>query len=153
MEKEKYVLDLPYWKTNMIRNCLDVMHIKKNFFDNIFNTVMRVKKVTKDHIGACRDLQDLGIRSVLHTVGNEIPMASYTLDDRRIYALFEWLKTLRFLDGYVSDLARNIDMTKHSMFGMKSHDCHIFIQRLIPIAFRELLPEPGWEALTACFSK
>ena len=57
---------------------------------------MRVEKETKDHIGARRDLQDLSIRSVLHPVGNEIPMTSYTLDDRRIYALLEWLKTLRF---------------------------------------------------------
>ena len=40
----------------MIRHCLDVMHIEKNFFDNIFNTVMRVEKGTKDHIGARRDL-------------------------------------------------------------------------------------------------
>ena len=31
---------------------------------------------------------------------------------------------------------------------MKSHDCHIFMQRLIPIAFRELLPANVWQALT-----
>ena len=132
----------------MIRRCLDVMHIEKNLFDNIFNTMMRVEKGTKDHIGARRDLQDLDIRSVLHPVGNEIPMASYTLDDRRIHALLEWLKTLRFPDGYVNELSRNIDMTKHSIFGMKSHGCHVFMQHLIPIAFRELLPVPFWEGLT-----
>ena len=73
-------------------------------------------------------------------------MSSYTLDDRKIYALLEWLKTLRFPNGYVSNLARNIDMTKHSIFGMKSHDCHVFMQRLIPIVFRELLPVLVWEA-------
>ena len=54
----------------MIRHCLDVMHIEKNFFDNIFNTVMRVEKRTMDYIGASRDLQDFGIRSALHPVGN-----------------------------------------------------------------------------------
>ena len=124
------------------------MHIEKNFFDNIYNTVMRVEKGTKDHIGVRRDLQDLSIRSALYPVGNEIPMASYTLDDRRMYALLEWLKMLRFSDGYVSDLARNIDMTKLSIFGMKSRDFYVFMQRLIPIAFRELLPVPVWEALT-----
>ena len=148
LKKRSVFWDLLYWETNMIRHCLDVMHIEKNFFDNIFNTVMRVEKGTKDHIGARRDMQELGIRSALHPVGNEIPMASYTLDDRGIYALLDWLKTLRFPDGYVSDLARNIDMNKHSIFGMKSHDCHVFMQRLIPIAFRELLPVPVWEALT-----
>ena len=60
----------------------------------------------------------------------------------------DWIKSLRFPDGYVSDLARNIDMNKHAIFGMKSHDGHVFMQRLIPIAFRELLPSSIWEALT-----
>ncbi|XP_015160877.1 uncharacterized protein [Solanum tuberosum] len=31
---------------------------------------------------------------------------------------------------------------------MKSHDCHVFMQRLLPIAFRELLPSNVWQALT-----
>ena len=31
---------------------------------------------------------------------------------------------------------------------MKSHDCHVFIQRLLPIAFKDLLPEPIWNPLT-----
>ena len=39
-------------------------------------------------------------------------------------------------------------MAKHQIFGMKSHDCHVFMKRLITIAFRELLPAKVWEALT-----
>ncbi|XP_057548066.1 uncharacterized protein LOC130826501 [Amaranthus tricolor] len=66
----------------------------------------------------------------------------------RIRALLQWLKSIKFPDGYVSNMARNIDMAKHQLFGMKSHDCHVFMQRLIPIAFRELLPVKVWEALT-----
>ncbi|XP_050228976.1 uncharacterized protein LOC126678134 [Mercurialis annua] len=34
------------------------------------------------------------------------------------------------------------------MHGMKSHDCHVFMQRLLPIALRELLPKNVWEPLT-----
>ncbi|KAL0342514.1 UNVERIFIED_CONTAM: hypothetical protein Scaly_1914000 [Sesamum calycinum] len=34
------------------------------------------------------------------------------------------------------------------LHGMKSHDCHVFMQKLIPIAFREILPAPMWSALT-----
>ena len=74
-KKRSVFWDLPYSETNMIRHCLDVMHIEKKFFDNIFDTMMRVGKGTKDHIGAHRDLQDLGIRTALLPVGNEIPMA------------------------------------------------------------------------------
>ncbi|KAM3251583.1 hypothetical protein P3L10_005653 [Capsicum annuum] len=39
-------------------------------------------------------------------------------------------------------------MNKRKLFGMKSHDCHVFMQRLIPIAFRELLPQNVWQPLT-----
>ncbi|KAK2444001.1 hypothetical protein QL285_015063 [Trifolium repens] len=31
--------DLPYWKDNLLRHNLDVMHIEKNFCDNILHTV------------------------------------------------------------------------------------------------------------------
>ncbi|KAL0352274.1 UNVERIFIED_CONTAM: hypothetical protein Scaly_1616100 [Sesamum calycinum] len=30
---------------------------------------------------------------------------------------------------------------------MKSHDCRVFMQRLLPIAFQDVLPKPIWEAL------
>jgi hypothetical protein len=36
-----------YWKTNIIRHNLDVMHIKKNMFENIFNIVIDMKWKTK----------------------------------------------------------------------------------------------------------
>jgi len=44
--------ELPYWKTNLLRHNLDVMHIEKNVFENIFNTVMDVEGKTKDNINA-----------------------------------------------------------------------------------------------------
>ena len=62
--------------------------------------------------------------------------------------LCEWVKNLRYPDGYASNLARCVDMQKLKLFGMKSHDCHVFMQRLLPIAFRELLPQNVWKALT-----
>ena len=128
-KKRSIFWDFPYWKTNIIRHCLDVMHIEKNYFDNIFNTVMRVGKATKDHLAARQDLRDLGMRNELHPVGDAIPKASYTLDDNQIVVLLDCLKSLGFPDGYISDLARNIDMKKHATFGMKSHDGYVFMQR------------------------
>ncbi|KAG6430426.1 hypothetical protein SASPL_108492 [Salvia splendens] len=40
-----------------------------------------------------------------------------------------------------------IDMKKHKLYGMKSHDCHVFMQLLLPIGLRELLPHGVWEPL------
>ena len=62
--------------------------------------------------------------------------------------LCEWVKNLRYPDGYASNLARCVDMQKVKLFGMKSHDCHVFMQRLLLIAFRELFPLNVWKALT-----
>ncbi|KAL0435230.1 UNVERIFIED_CONTAM: hypothetical protein Sradi_0230900 [Sesamum radiatum] len=41
-----------------------------------------------------------------------------------------------------------VDLNDLKMHGMKSHDSHVFMERLIPIAFREMLPEFVWSALT-----
>lgn len=66
--------DLSYWKSNMIRHNLDVMHIEKNVFDNIFNTLMCVPNRTKDHVKARHDLHDLGICLELHPLGMHMIM-------------------------------------------------------------------------------
>ncbi|KAL0364155.1 UNVERIFIED_CONTAM: hypothetical protein Sangu_0513100 [Sesamum angustifolium] len=39
-------------------------------------------------------------------------------------------------------------MKELKLHNMKSHDCYVFMQKLIPIAFREMLPESVWSALT-----
>lgn len=31
---------------------------------------------------------------------------------------------------------------------LKSHDCHVFMQRLLSIALSDLVPKPIWDALT-----
>ena len=42
----------------MIRHNLDVMHIKKNIFDNIFNTIMDLMGNSKDNTKARMDLKE-----------------------------------------------------------------------------------------------
>jgi len=44
-------------KDNLIGHNLDVMHIEKNVFDNIFNTVMDVKGKTIHNEKARKDLE------------------------------------------------------------------------------------------------
>lgn len=44
-------------------------------------------------------------------------------------------------------MSRCVDIREAKLFGMKSHDCHVFMQRLIPIVF-EALPKPIWSTLT-----
>ncbi|XP_049388507.1 uncharacterized protein LOC125852871 [Solanum stenotomum] len=147
-KKRSIFWDLPYWSTNLIRHNLDVMHIEKNFFENVFNTVLDVDGKTKDNPKSREDLKEFCRRPELHVVDGKYPKAIYTLKEESKKLLCEWVKNLKFPDGYVSNMGRCVDMKKHKLFGMKSHDCHVFMQRLVPIAFRELLPKKVWEALT-----
>jgi hypothetical protein len=38
-------------------------------------------------------------------------------------------------------------MEEYKLYGMKSHDCHMFMQTFIPLAYRDLLPKRIWDAL------
>ncbi|KAL0401696.1 UNVERIFIED_CONTAM: hypothetical protein Slati_4199500 [Sesamum latifolium] len=77
-----------------------------------------------------------------------MPKAVYTLIRELRRRICEWITRLKFLDGYAFDLARCVDMKELRLHGMKSHDFHVFMQKLILIAFCEMLPESVWSALT-----
>ncbi|KAL0322233.1 UNVERIFIED_CONTAM: hypothetical protein Scaly_2519700 [Sesamum calycinum] len=55
--KKSIFWDLVHWSTLLIRHNVDAMHIEKNVFDNILNTIMDIKGRTKDNMNACRDLK------------------------------------------------------------------------------------------------
>ena len=149
-KKRSIFWDLPYWKTLSIRHNLDVMHIEKNVFENIFNTIMAIEGKTKDNAKARADIAVICQRPELafdESTG-KYPKACYSLDKKSKEKVCQWLQELKFPDGYVSNMGRCIDMRKYKLFGMKSHDCHVFMQRLLPIAFKEFLPTNVWEAVT-----
>ncbi|XP_031111768.1 uncharacterized protein LOC116015735 [Ipomoea triloba] len=152
-KKKSIFWDLPYWKDNLLRHNLDVMHIEKNVFDNIFHTVMDVKGTgkNKDTPSARLDMKDVCNRLELELVEKNgrylMPKASYSLNRTDQLAVFEWLRTLKLPDGFSSNLATCVDSTSSKLIGMKSHDCHIFMQFLLPVAFM-FLPSCHWKPLT-----
>ncbi|KAL0433375.1 UNVERIFIED_CONTAM: hypothetical protein Slati_2671800 [Sesamum latifolium] len=140
--KKSIFWELEYWSTHLIRHNLDIMHIEKNMFDNIFNTVMDIKGKTKDNLNARKDNRlELEVDKRRPYV---MPKAVYTLTRDQKKRIFEWITSLKFPDGYASNLSRCVDMANLRLHGMKSHDCDVFMQKLIPIAFREMLPESVW---------
>ncbi|CAJ2650874.1 unnamed protein product, partial [Trifolium pratense] len=141
--KRSIFWDLPYWKDNLLRHNLDVMHIEKNVFENIFNTVMNVKGKTKDNDNARRDIGLYCKRNELllvETSNGKLlkPRANYTLSPEEAKSVCRWVKEVKMPDGYSSNLARCADVDHGRMRGMKSHDCHVFFQTLLPIAFSSL---------------
>ena len=54
--KQSIFWELPYWKHQLLRHSLDVMHVEKNFSKNIMDTVMDVPRKTKDDIKIRMDI-------------------------------------------------------------------------------------------------
>ena len=98
-KKKSIFWDFPYWSTNLIRHNLDVMHIEKNVFENIFNTVMNVDRKTKDNAKSRLDLMEICRRPELHVIDVKLPKACHTLDKNGRNELCIWVQNLRFPDG------------------------------------------------------
>jgi hypothetical protein len=46
-----------------------------------------------------------------------------------------WMKGMKFPDGYAAGLRQFVNMMTGKLIGLNSHDCHIIMQRLMPIMF------------------
>lgn len=75
-KKRSIFFDLPYWKHNLLRHNLDVMHIEKNICDNLLGTLLNIDGKSKDNEKAQRDLMEMGIRHDLHLINRQC--GSYT---------------------------------------------------------------------------
>ncbi|CAH9060630.1 unnamed protein product [Cuscuta europaea] len=125
--------------------------LKKNIFDNIFNTVMNLKGKTKDGLSSRKDVAFYCDRpKIAMSPDYEGPFkkAVYQVIDEQKQKILEWLIQLRFPDGYTSNFHRCVDLEKLSMKSMKSHDCHVLMQRLLVVGMRENVPDNVW----ACIS-
>ena len=48
--------------------------------------------------------------------------------------------------GHALNISRLVNTEECKLYGMKSHDCHVFMQTLIPLDFRDLLSKVIWDA-------
>ena len=144
-KKKSIFFQLPYWKDHLIRHNLDVMHVEKNVCDNILWTLLNVDGKSKDNIKARRDLENMGIRKALHPKSLSdskvyLPPACFTMSksDKDIFC--KVLKNIKVPDGYASNISRRVNIKGRNISGLKSHDNHIIMQQLLPLAVRKSLP-------------
>ena len=157
--KKSIFFELPYWSTMMLRHNLDVMHIEKNICENVLATLMNIEGKTKDNVKARLDLELLGIRKELHIQkdGDKflMPIACYTLALAERRALCEWLKCMKLPDGYASNISRCVNVGEGKISGLKIHDYHVFLQRLLPLVAHGFLRKDIYYVLSelSCFFK
>ena len=76
-------------------------------------------------------MEDMGIRGDLHlqpVEGDknsfEMPQAWYTMSKQEKIAFCEFIKAVRFPDGYASNISKCVAADKCKLQGLKTHDCY-----------------------------
>ncbi|CAL8153844.1 unnamed protein product [Prunus armeniaca] len=135
--------ELPYWSKLKLRHNLDVMHVEKNVFDTLVGTILDIEGKTKDTIKARLDLERMGIRRGLwmnrdnDKARRDLAFFSMKPNDKKEFLKF--VSSVKFPDGYASNIARCVNVDGGKFTGLKSHDCHVFMQRLLPVGIRHLV--------------
>ncbi|KAL2248211.1 UNVERIFIED_CONTAM: hypothetical protein Sindi_2673400 [Sesamum indicum] len=91
------------------------MHIEKKLFDNMLNTVMDIKGKTIGDLNAHRELKIIYNCPELELDEhrpNVMPKVVYTLTKEQKRRICEWIHSLKFPDGYATNLADYVDMTE-----------------------------------------
>ncbi|CAN1180949.1 hypothetical protein LINPERHAP2_LOCUS35056 [Linum perenne] len=145
-KKRSIFFELPYWKDNILRHNLDVMHIEKNVCDNILWTLLNVTGRSKDSVKSRLDMQLLRIRDELHPRRHEsgklyVPPSCFSLSAKEKHILCKVLKDIKVPDGYAANISRCVNLKDRKISALKSHDSHILMQQILPVAIRRLLPK------------
>ncbi|GKB11908.1 hypothetical protein Tco_0845831 [Tanacetum coccineum] len=166
--KQSIFFELPYRSSLELKHNLDVMHIEKNVLENLVCTLLMNDK-SKDTNKARQDLEELKIQKELWLIhkGNRKflkphPIYSFTPEKRRKFC--EFIKGVKLLNRFGSNFKPKVTDNDNNIIGMKSHDCHIMMQRLLAVGAQAYLdptkPEGSIaegsveeEALTFCHLK
>ena len=142
--KKSIFYELEYWSSNTLKHNIDVMHVEKNVCDSLLGTLLDNEK-SKDTTNARHDLKNLGIREALWIYEDRgrlmKPHAPYVLtSDQRMHFL-KFIRDVKFPDGFCSNLKKKVNTDLSTISGLKSHDSHVIMQRLLSIGVRRFLPK------------
>ena len=144
-KKKSIFFELEYWKFHHVRHCLDVMHIEKNVCDNLIGTLLNMRFKSKDSVASRLDMIDMGVRTDLAPqVGEKktyLPPSAFTLSKAEKKKMLSSFLFMKLPYGHASNIKNCVSMADLKMYGLKSHDCHILLQQLLPVAIRAVLPK------------
>ncbi|XP_051202273.1 uncharacterized protein [Lolium perenne] len=144
-KKRSIFFQLEYWKFLLVRHNLDSMHIEKNVFDNIVNTLLDVDKRSKDNANARMDMKRMKIREHLHIDETQekpdLPDAVYYMESSKKKMFCGLVKNVRFPDNHASSMYNKVRLEENKFVGLKTHDCHILFEEILPLAVMKTLPK------------
>jgi hypothetical protein len=144
-KKKSIFCELEYWKDLEVRSLIDVMHVTKNVCVNLLGFLGVYEKI-KDTPEAREDQQRMEDLDNMHPQnktdkGRHLSPASYALTKIEKEIFFEVLSSIKVSYGFSSNIKGIINMIESRFQNLKSHDCHVIMMQLLPIALRGLLPE------------
>jgi hypothetical protein len=148
---------LPYWKKLVLRHNIDVMHNEKNVADVMLSMCIDITERTKDNSKARLDMAEICDRPTLELTKApngtwKKPRAKYCVSKDDKLVILKWFKQLKFPDRFAANLRKSVKLDKQKFVGLKSHDFHIIIERLLPVALRGFIPEREWKDIAElCF--
>jgi len=77
-----------------------------------------------------------------------LPPACYTMSRQEKISFCLCLKSVKVPQGYSSNIQSLVSMEDLKLVGLMSHDCHILMQQLLPIAIRGILPKSVRQTIT-----
>ena len=100
---------------------------------------------SKDTLEARHDLQCMNERENLHPEkvddGRQyLSPANYTLSKEEKESMFECLNSIKVPSGFSSNVKGIINVAEKKFLNLKSHDYHVLMTQLLPIALRGILP-------------
>jgi hypothetical protein len=103
------------------------MHVTKNIFDSIIETLLDMPRKTKDGLKSRTDLVQFDLRLELHPIlrpngKHFLPPASYTLTVEEKRAFYQCMRGVQVPTDFSSNVSKLVLMSDLSMFGYNSHD-------------------------------
>ncbi|KAJ9535140.1 hypothetical protein OSB04_un001782 [Centaurea solstitialis] len=111
----------------------------------LIGLLLNILGKSKDGIKVRKDMVEQGIRSEFAPVENGkrtyLPPACYTLSKVEKTKFCQCLHGIKVPYGYSANIKKLVSMKDLKLVGMKSHDCHVLLTLMIPIAICGILPE------------
>jgi hypothetical protein len=144
------IWELPYAKALILPHNIDSMHQEWNIAESIMSMCLDVTGFMKDNVNARKDLADLRDHHNMEARPNarenlRRTKAPYCLKPTERKEVFKWLNTLKFSDHYTANIKWAVNVGTGKLNGLKSHDYHIFIERLMPVIFRDYFKPDLWK--------
>ena len=100
----------------------------------------------KDTLEARRNLKETKQREDLRPEKREkgqhyLRPASYTLSKEEKQNMFDCLNNIKVPSGYSSNIRGRLNMKEKKFTNLKSHDYHVLMTQLLPVALRGILPK------------